>query len=296
MIMPSRYVLVLLFLQATNNKDLDHVLIASWKELNTAISSTMNDLELSTITFDAMQTCPEYRRVVDEGNKELFLAMGDQMEYTWVRLGGFFALQKRYPDLASSVALKILLSAKNPTSLVYDPLRTEISKPTKQTIFDKSFALFVVTQPSLMDALFIVNALVPFQNLYDWYHGDRHTRLPAIHEALVLGRLFDEHQTKGRPVSEKMRRRLKALANIPGLPRLAFVGACEDKTSERFRECMSMVLVDGEGDKFYESCLHGLIAQRREYIVSAKLSEKLDLSAARRKLLEGMLRRPKKDN
>lgn len=218
-----------------------------WPTLQDALIAVYDE----DFSVEAIEQSPLVRRFTSQADEATLLEMCAQGEYPFVAIAGFALVKKRYPDSAFRAALVTIEAAKRPTIQPYVTSIEELSKMRDVATFQREFSSYCLWARDNSIGAAMINEMVDFRMLYDWYHSSKRPAIRAGAEAVILSRLLARNH-KEMPVTRRMTEGLQRFARVPGVARYTFVYFV-DESDKKFDECMKAVLRDKstEGNALY---------------------------------------------
>lgn len=197
-------------------------LVSSWSELEATLLEDLRPLEGAPEFADMLELSDTCKEILRSRNELLWATMAGQPDYPLVALAGFYCIQQENSERALEAGVKVLASAAQPASPIYDPARQYLER-AEWSPGDVKKALERLLNNNV-DRTNVVETLpvLPVEALESWLEEVPEEVFPPAHIVWVVDRVLAEYERTGRQAGEHIWRRLRTMAAIPGAPRYVY--------------------------------------------------------------------------
>jgi hypothetical protein len=252
------------------------VQIPSWGELEKEFTKS---LALETPPDYGFKNSPTFRRIIDRGDKALWLEMLNQRDHPVVVLAGYLCIRDKFPEQSFKSALRAVGNKPPDSSIMLcAPMieRLNQADPSPKNLKEFSAVCATLEIKRNAGAIWILGGFVPYSFLYKWFDDRASEDVPWSIRACVLDRLYGGAQEQKLPITSRMRESLEAAARVPGIPRLVFLTYTE-RLDRDFSKAFVQTLADESVDDLaiYPILLNHLpfVREHADELRSLKLSE-----------------------
>ncbi len=251
------------------------VQISSWGELEKEFTKS---LALETPPDYGLKNSPTFRRIIDRGDKSLWLEMLNQRDHPLVVLAGYLCIRDKFPEQSFESALRAVGNKPPDSSIMLcAPMIERLDKADPSPENLKKFSAVCATLEIKRNAGAIwILVYVPYSFLYKWFDDRASEDVPWSIRACILDRLFGDAKEQKLPITERMRESLEAAAHVPGIPRRVFLTYTE-RLDRDFSKAFMQAFADQSVDDLavYPILLNHLpfVREHSDELRSLKLSE-----------------------